>query len=275
MLYESLERALLGILMALESQGKTNSSRGFEYKELLFHNIVINDPTAIVISNPKRKFNERYSIAEFLWYLSADRSVVNISKLAQMWAKIADSQFEVESNYGEYILPQWEWVINELKNDMGSRRAVITINQPYHKDKNPKDVPCTQYLQFFIRDGYLSLGVQMRSNDVIYGFCNDVYNFCLFQQAMLNELKQTYPDLKLGKYYHMAGSMHLYDTSFNMSKEIIDYYLYTEDDGTIKHRVLDPNFSILNNTKMKLPSRNMSKEELNEYVDLAAIKLFP
>ena len=107
----------------------------------------------------------------------------NIGKLAKIWLDIQDDNGMCESNYGCYLLgDQWHWVVSELLNDRDSRRATIVINQPYHKGKNKKDYPCTQYVHFFIRDNKLHLGVNMRSNDAVFGFCNDVFTFCMFQQ---------------------------------------------------------------------------------------------
>ena len=49
----------------------------------------------------------------------------------------------------------------------------------------------------------------MRSNDLVFGLCNDVFTFSLFQQLMLNELNQSGLSLELGSYHHHAGSLHV------------------------------------------------------------------
>ena len=61
----------------------------------------------------------------------------------------------------------------------------------------------------------------MRSNDIVLGFTNDVFQFTMLQEAMLVELKKHYPELKLGQYFHNAGSMHIYDRHFEMANKII------------------------------------------------------
>lgn len=80
---------------------------------------------------------------------------------------------------------------------------------------------CTLSLHWFIRENKLHLIVSMRSNDVILGFTNDVFQFTMLQEAMMLELRKTYPELGLGNYYHNAGSMHIYDRHFSMAKDII------------------------------------------------------
>ena len=204
---------------------------------MLFHNICITDPTALTIAPPIRKFKPTYAIAEWLWYLSRDRQVKNIGKFADVWNQIQDTKGECESNYGEYMFnqqagmkidtTQWEWVRDELIRDRDTRRATITINQPRHKHANPKDYTCTQYIHFFIRDNKLHLGVNMRSNDAVFGFCNDVWTFCMFQQLMLNDLNALGANVELGSYYHSAGSYHVYERHYRMMDLICSNYRKT------------------------------------------------
>ena len=156
------------------------NSRGSTQRELLFESFEITDPTAIDIKVEDRKFSTGYALTEWLWYLSCDRNTNNIGKMAKIWNQISDNKGEVESNYGTYIAPQWSWILGELTDDRDSRRATIVINQVHHKFSNEKDYPCTQYKQFFIRENKLHMGVKMRSNDLIFGLCNDVFTFCLF-----------------------------------------------------------------------------------------------
>ena len=233
--FKDLNSAFCESLAKLKRKGSNVASRGSKQRELLFHNICITDPSALTIAPPIRKFKPTYAIAEWLWYLSRDRQVKNIGKFADVWNQIQDAKGECESNYGEYMFelqhnahrPQWEWAMEELLSDRDTRRATITINQPYHKWKNNKDYTCTQYIHFFIRDNKLHLGVNMRSNDAVYGFCNDVWTFCMFQQLMLNDLNALGANVELGSYYHQAGSYHVYEKHWNMMDKIIANYRKT------------------------------------------------
>mgnify|MGYP001272125098 CR=1 FL=1 len=196
------------------------NARSSKQKERIFQSFQIENPTRINITIPERKFNAEYGIAEWLWYLAAERSSSNIGKLAKIWKMISDEHGEVESNYGTYLISQWDWIKKEIINDRDTRRATVVINQVHHKYKNMKDYPCTHYIQFFVRDNKLHLGVNMRSNDLIFGLCNDVFTFSLFQQLMLNELNSNGLDLKLGNYFHHAGSLHVYEKHFAMVEKI-------------------------------------------------------
>ena len=275
-IYKDLNEAFVESLKAVEDRGHMVQSRGTNQRELLFYNICIEDPTALSIDVPARRFSPDYAIAEWLWYISKDRSVRNIGKLANIWLQIQDEDGECESNYGTYLLgKQWNWVIEELINDPDSRRATLAINQPYHKGKNNADYPCTQYVHFFIRDNRLHLGIHMRSNDAIFGFCNDVFTFCMFQQLMLNDLNRNFKlrkkglRLELGKYYHSAGSFHVYENHWPMMDKILNnYYVKKSSVGypdLNKFRLSDKIISKHLN-EICLPSEDVEKSEINYFV---------
>ncbi len=116
---------------------------------------------------------------------------------------------------------QWDAVVEQLKADKDTRQAIINIHMPADRHAGNKDVACTLTLQFFIREDKLFMITNMRSNDIILGYTNDVFQFTMLQEALMLELRDTYPDLQLGHYYHNAGSMHIYDRHFEMASKII------------------------------------------------------
>ena len=273
MIYKNLEAAMLGEMSHLKEYGTTVETRGTFSTEALFRNLQIEDPTDIYISNATRKFNPKYAITEWLWYLSGNPNVSNITKFASIWGQIKDENNNVESNYGAYMLgEQWQFVKGELTVDKDSRRCTIVIHQPYHKRKNLDDLPCTQYMQFFIRNNKLHMGVSMRSNDVVFGFSNDVFTFTLFQQLMLNELREYNPTLELGSYFHHAGSMHIYQRHYNMFDIDFDAPIPKHD----KQYLLKPEITLktIKNKKLYLPTNDMSKEDLSNIVDKIERELF-
>ena len=249
------------------------SARNTVQKEKIFQSFEISNPTMINITIPERKFNPNYGFAEWLWYLSADSSSRNIGKLAKIWKIISDDSGEVESNYGVYLKPQWEWVKNEIINDLDTRRATFVINQIHHKVKNPKDYPCTHYIQFFVRDNKLHLGVNMRSNDLIFGLCNDVFTFALFQQLMLNELNEAGLNLELGSYFHHAGSLHVYDRHFEMI-ENIDKSDFPIDISSQSCRLKEGITWNFIDSNYPFPSDDCEKEEIYDYVNNCIEEIF-
>ena len=177
MRYRTLQQAYEGMRHGLRYDGNvvaTKSSKGDSKAiELFNQSVTIDDVCQINIYNPERKFNVRYALLEFMWYLSQDVYVTNIGKAASIWKDIASVNGVVHSNYGVGLYKGWNRVIDELIRLPESRRAVIALNQP-DIDYGMKDVPCTMFVQFFIRHGKLNMIWNMRSSDFVFGFCNDV-----------------------------------------------------------------------------------------------------
>jgi|TARA_Y100000310_G_scaffold344136_1_gene455311 thymidylate synthase len=269
MKFDSLDSAFKKLLFDVNSFGAEVNSRGSRQRELLFQSFEITDPCALQIYSTARKFSSDYATAEWLWYLSKNPAVNNIGKLAKIWLQIKDLQGEVESNYGVYLSAQWEWVIGEIMGDNDTRRATVVINQPHHKNRNKLDYPCTQYLQFLVRDKKLHLGVNMRSNDIIFGLCNDVFTFCLFQQLMLNELNARGLDVSLGSYYHYSGSLHLYERHYTMAEDILAEQEYASSPGPAYQAIQlreDFSWDVALDHGIVIPSEDTSRKELTRHV---------
>ena len=195
--------------------GQIVDTRGSDVLELIDQKLKLTNPTKLGIYDRARKFKKEYAIAELLWYIGRDPKPGNIGELASIWKDIQDDEGKVESNYGLYIFGEnWEWVVTELESDPESRRAVISIYSNNHKHSNDKDHPCTMSLQFLIRNEHLHLIWNMRSSDLVFGFCNDMFCAGMILQLMLNELDEM--DLRLGDITFNLGSLHVYERHFKM-----------------------------------------------------------
>ena len=268
MRYHTLQEAYEGTRHYLRYDGEviaTKSSKGDSRAiELLNQSITIDDVYQINIYNPKRKFNVRYALLEFMWYLSQDQNVRNIGKAASTWKDIASVDGLVHSNYGVCLHNGWDRVVNELVRFPESRRAVIALNQP-DVDYGMKDVPCTMFVQFFVRDDKLHLIWNMRSSDFAFGFCNDVAVGMLFLQMMRNELMERtdIPWIGLGSFTYNATSLHCYEPHWhllfdNYTNEVFDKYELVEE-FTWGRALQD---------MLYLPSRDIELEQMWEMVDV-------
>ena len=121
MRYHTLQEAYEGTRHYLRYDGEviaTKSSKGDSKAiELLNQSITIDDVCQINIYNPKRKFNVRYALLEFMWYLSQDQNVRNIGKAASILKDIASVNGVVHSNYGAGLYKGWNRVIKPKYND--------------------------------------------------------------------------------------------------------------------------------------------------------------
>lgn len=175
-------------------------------------------PEDNIINTPWRKWKKDYADAEWDWYLSGNRSVEEIKKLAKIWDTMHNGDNLVNSNYG------WQWQRNnqldeciaQLKKNKATRQAWISIYDGKEKNSYSFDTPCTIGIGFNVHPldpTSLNMSVIMRSNDLVYGFCNDQYCFSRLQKMVADKV-----GLQVGTYFHFAQDLHIYKKHFNMKK---------------------------------------------------------
>lgn len=201
----------------LISGGKT--TRG-DYRELSNYSFTIDDITNDVINLKSRNISYNYLIGEMLWYWSGRNDLAFIRHFSKFWDKISDDGVTSNSAYG-YVLQkkhgfnQIETIIDLLKQDPSSRRAILNFNTPNVNVKDTKDEICTICLSFMIRDNKLNCTTVMRSNDVIFGLSYDLSFFISLQKYIADRLGVSY-----GSYTHYAFSMHVYEKDFDLVSDI-------------------------------------------------------
>ena len=184
--------------------------------ELCNYMFTIDDLDEDYVTLETGKSNLTYLAAETLWYMSNRNDVSFIGKFAKLWTLLSDDGKTNNSAYG-YILQekhgfnQIEKMIELLKHDPTSRRAVMNINVPNEHVIETKDEPCTIALVPQIRDNKLHMTAIMRSNDINFGFRNDILFFITIQKYIASKL-----NIEVGTYTHFASSIHFYakDTKF-------------------------------------------------------------
>jgi len=210
------ERTLNKLLKAKEQESQFGDTL-----EIINYSCCLKNPRSRFIGTQNRMHSLRYLIGELCWYLSGERSIKRISNYSTFWNHLVDEKNEVNSNYGHRAFHkcinrknQFQWVVEELKKNKDSRRAILLLNlfeEDYVQMHTTKDFPCTIYLHFLVRDNKLNMLTYMRSNDFIYGFCNDVPFFTILQEMLAVAL-----GIELGYYYHNAGSEHIYKRHFQL-----------------------------------------------------------
>jgi len=144
-------------------------------------NYVLNDSRQRVLNirNPQAL---RYLCRELIAYFNGGLNIYDgLFQASSYWKTMADESGRISSNYGYYVFheqshgeTQYEWVMSHLVKNWGTRQALISINQTYHKDRKIRDFPCTIALQFLVRSGYVCCEVMSRSCDIIYGLPYDL-----------------------------------------------------------------------------------------------------
>ncbi|MCL2365811.1 MAG: thymidylate synthase [Oscillospiraceae bacterium] len=114
-----------------------------------------------------------------------------------------------EYTYHQRMEKQIPWIIEELKRNPDSRRAVIVVRN--EADMETESPACLQILQFMIRAGALHLKVVFRSNDATKATFMNAYALVMLQKRIAETL-----DMPIGTYTHRAHSFHVYERDYDM-----------------------------------------------------------
>ena len=104
---------------------------------------------------------------------------------------------------------QINFVINELKTDPDSRRAVVLIRNS--GDIGSPDPACLQHIQYTIRNNRLNCYVLFRSNDACKASFMNMFALIMLQKKIADEL-----GVEVGTYTHRANSFHCYQKDFDL-----------------------------------------------------------
>jgi thymidylate synthase len=191
------------------------SPRGMGTRELNDVTITIADPTKAVPVGTSRKLRLSIGATETMHLIGG------ISSLEQLDLASANrfSQFsndgKLRGAYGPRVKNQIPNVIKRLSDDPNSRQGIVTIFRPDDLDDGIKDVPCTVYLTFSVRDGKLRMATHMRSNDVWLGVPYDWWMFTRLQMTVAWAMK-----LPVGEYVHHVDSLHIYDRDIDRARTL-------------------------------------------------------
>ena len=170
-----------------------------------------------IFGTPNKDYIER----EIAWYDNQSLYVKDIPGGApEIWKQVSSSQGKINSNYGWCIYSkdnksQYDAVLNELKRQSSSRRAIMIYTRPsMQTDFNTdgmSDFMCTNTVQYMVRNGQLNAYVNMRSNDAVFGYKNDI----AWQKTVLNRLSKDL-DIPVGHVNWFATSLHVYERHWKL-----------------------------------------------------------
>lgn len=165
--------------------------------------------------------NKDYVRREIMWYEMRSLNVNDIPPpVPAIWKQVATPEGRINSNYGWCIYSKSNYqqflnCLHTLQKDPESRRAIMIYTRPsmqeeYNKD-GMSDFMCTNAVQYVVREGRVHAIVQMRSNDVVFGYKNDY----AWQHHVLHLLSSGlgYP---MGDIHWQVGSLHVYEKHFKL-----------------------------------------------------------
>jgi thymidylate synthase len=163
-------------------------------------------------------------VAELLWMLSGSTNVKPLQEQGvRIWDEWADADGELGPVYGK----QWRsWhsefspdidqitqVIESIKKNPGSRRHVVVGYNPAEVDSMALP-PCHMFFQFYVDEGTLSCKMYQRSADIFLGV-----PFNLASYALMTHLIARETGLKVGRFIHTFGDLHLYSNHLAQAQE--------------------------------------------------------
>ena len=198
----------------------TKDKTGQNTIELLGASFLANEPA--IFGTP----NEEYIRREIDWYLSTSTNIRDIcagdASPPEAWQYAADNHGNINSNYGHLIFSdiyyrQYDNVLTELLENPDSRRASMIYQRPSiwieYTENGKGDFICTNAVTYYIRNDELQSVVQMRSNDVVFGYKNDY----AWQQYVLEQLANDL-NIKPGFITWQVQNLHVYERHFHLVK---------------------------------------------------------
>jgi len=204
----------------------TTDKTGQNTIELLGASFIADEPA--IFGSPNQEYIDR----EIDWYCSGSTNINDIyageRAAPEAWKYAANKHGEINSNYGRLIFDdiyyrQYENVLEELadSNDT-TRRATMVYNRPSiwaeYQDAGKNDFICTNAVTYYIRNGELQAVVQMRSNDVVFGYKND-YAWQRYVMGLIcQDLSGGRNTLKPGFLIWQVQNLHVYERHFHLVK---------------------------------------------------------
>jgi thymidylate synthase len=225
--FKSLQDAYVYYLDHVLTNGQEVSPRENNTLEVLSNSFFLENPRSRLLYLPSRKWSIFYALGEFIWHLAGSDSLSFISYYSKSWNNYSEDNFSIRGScYGKKIFShsenenttRWQIAKELLIREPDSRRIVIPLftYEDLENGGYGKDVACTCFLQFIVRESKLNLVCFMRSNDMFVGFPYDVFFFTMLQEFMSIET-----GYELGWYQHNTTSSHIYEKHWDRARDII------------------------------------------------------
>lgn len=206
------------LLDELLLRGRLVGSRGGRTREFIDFHLTLRDPARCIVD--RDGFSRRFMDAEIAMLLAG---VYDGGLLRSISPKAAELTTPLTA-YGPRVRHQLPQIIDELRREPSSRRAVVYVGRPEDLgqvgDITAGEMPCTMTWQFLVRNDELDMIVNMRSWDAVWGLSYDIPCFVAVQTAVARALH-----VDVGKYRHNAGSFHVYERHWDVVTRHTDQVL--------------------------------------------------
>lgn len=230
-MYNTIKDVREYFLRALDLRNFVTDKSGVSMVELQGATFIADQPA--IFGTPSADYIKR----EIEWYESGSLYVKDIpGKTPKIWEDVSSTKGKIHSNYGYLINSsmnknQYLHCLDQLIVQPTSRRAIMIYTRPniqtQYKEDGMSDFICTNTVQYLIRNGKMNAIVNMRSNDVVFGYRNDY----AWQKHVLDQLVHDYnlstnpsdgirtaDHVEAGQIIWQVGSLHVYSCHFDLIK---------------------------------------------------------
>jgi thymidylate synthase len=213
----------------LKDEAYTIDKTGAKTIEMIGASFVADEPSIFGVPS------QDYISQEMIWYTSMSTNIKDIygeyRDPPAAWQYAANQFGEINSNYGlliysEKYFNQYERVVDELIENPDGRRATMVYNRPSiwveYNENGKSDFICTNAVTYYIRDNILHCVVQMRSNDVVFGYKNDWAWQNRIMHDIVDDINFAKPNEKIevGMMVWQVQNLHVYERHFDLVKDV-------------------------------------------------------
>lgn len=207
----------------LKDEAYTIDKTGAKTIELVGASFIASEPSIFGVPS------QDYISQELLWYTGMSTNINDIYEKHReppaAWKYAANDHGEINSNYGHLIYAnkyhnQYDHVVDELLENPDGRRATMIYNRPSiweeYNENGKSDFICTNAVTYYIRDNLLHSVVQMRSNDVVFGYKNDYAWQNRIMHDIVADLSFSGIDIEVGMMLWQVQNLHVYERHFDL-----------------------------------------------------------
>lgn len=255
---DSVDELVIRGVHHILAQGESITSRAGPAQQAYGVNYLLKQPTNRL--HTKRRGAIKYLARELIAYFNGSlKAEDGLVKASRFWTSLTDENGNVNSNYGYYVFyepvdvhgNQYNWVKYVLMANRDTRRAIININQSYHKS-DTKDFPCTVGIQFYVKNNNLYCEVTSRSTDIITGLPYDMGFFSFVHELLWKDLCQSgMADLELGTIVMKTTFTQIYTKTLQKAYDVIELnqVVFEQEKMPLIESAKDTLFDILNGQK--------------------------
>lgn len=190
----------------------------------------IPEPVLTTVKNPRervlffgpRDANPIFHLMESIWMIAGRRDVAFPKMFNSKFDQYSDDKEVFNAAYGyrmrhHFGSDQLIDVIRKLKDDPGTRQAVVQLWDSKDLMKDTLDRACNTQFVVEIVNGRLNMTTFNRSNDFWYGACGaNIVHFTVIMEFIASAV-----GVEMGEYRSFTTNLHLYTELYNAAPHMV------------------------------------------------------